>query len=506
MPEEIQHVEPEGVTIQAPIEQIDAAVDSGLNALAQMYGVNPPDAASVRSAMDAHIAQMKATGMADPELCKALGLAEQSTPDAVAEHLNTMYSKATTPEPEPQPEPQAAAPAQAPEAPKYNYGALSSHLNSGQAGKSTQQVPFMTGELSTAAKAATVNVTHDLKPPSILEVAADMLRLRNGLGPKYAFRSEKAMTSAAGPTGGYIMHQEVVPTILDPLRPQVIVNQLGATRVDMEGTMVKEQPIMNTAPEAYWFGENQTIADDQPAYRTVTMIPRGIAGLVKIPWNVESNMTPQADKQLREQLTKSIALKIDKTAMLGDGGAAASGQGANPLGLLYIPGVQTKTFGTNGRVPTFQDIGDAFGLLDDANVPFDQGSKRGLACHSKIARAFWNATDALGNPLLRESWAAAEEKKMLALPYGISNQIPTNLTVGTRSDGSYVFLGDWQYMYVGMSNQVEIRLDQTFAATGQVGILMYVFADIKVVYPQAFVVMKNVVPPTISGTTNSTNS
>jgi HK97 family phage major capsid protein len=517
MPDQIPHVEPTGVTIEAPIEQVDAAVDAGLNSLAQMYGVNPPDAGAVRSAMDAHIAEMKAAGMADPGLCKALGLDEKATPDAVAEHLNNMYSKATqAPEPEPQPQPtpeqvpaQQAAPEETPVvppvAPKYNFGALSNHLNSGVAGKS-QEIPFMTGELSAAAKAATVNVTHDLKPPSILEMTADMLRMRSGLGPKYAFRSEKAMTSAAGPTGGYIMHQEIVPTVLDPLRPQIVCNQLGATRIDMQGTMVREQPVMNTAPEAYWFGENQTLNDDQPAYRTVTMIPRGIAGLVKIPWNVEQNMSPQADKQLREQLSKSIALKIDKSALLSNGGSQVSGQGTEPLGLLNIPGVQTKTFGTNGRVPTFQDIGDAFGLLDDANVPYDASSKRGLAVHSKIARAFWNATDALGNPLLRESWAAAEEKKLLAMPYGISNQIPITLTVGSRTDGSYVFLGDWQYMYIGLSDQVELRLDQTFAANGQTGLLMYVYADIKIVYPQAFVVMKNVVPPTISGTTNSTNS
>jgi HK97 family phage major capsid protein len=475
-----------GEVIEAPVEALDEALDETLNALATMYGISPADPMSVRKAMDSHIEAMTKAGAVPPELCKALGLDEKAAPAEVADHLNSMYSKATTP------------------VPSYDYGALEKHLHSGGgAGKSA--VPYMTGDATVAAKVASVNVNLGKKPPTVLETVVDIIRAGRGEKPKYGL-GQKAMTSASGPTGAYVMHQEVSPTVLDPLRPAVVCNQLGATRVDMQGTSVLEQPIMNTAPAAYWVAENQALNDGQPSYRTVTMIPRGLACLVKIPWNVEANMTPQADKQLRAQMAKSMALALDYTAFLGTGGAVVSGQGTTPLGLLYIPDVQTKTFGSNGRVPTFQDINDAFGLLDDANVPFDGSSKRGIAAHSKIARSFWNATDALGNPLLRPSWADAQEKTMLATPYGISNQIPTNLTVGTRTDGSYVFVGDWQYMYIGLSNQVELRLDQTFAGNGQVGLLMYVYADIKVVYPQAFVTMKNVVPPLYSGTTNSTNS
>lgn len=478
-------------TLEVPVAALDEALDSALNALAAMYGVNPPDALAVRKAMDSHIADIQKAGMADPALCKALGLDEKAAPQVVADHLNSMYTKATLPE----------VPATA----SYNYDALNRHLNSG-AGAGKSAVPFHTGALTVAAKAATVSVTHNRKPPTMIEQCADILRIARGDRPKYTGDGAKAMSSATGPTGGYIVHQEIAPNVLDPLRAQTVCFQLGAEKIDMQGTSVLTTPIMNSAPAAYWVAENQAATDAQPGYRTVTLVPHGLQCLVKIPWNVEANMSPQADKQLRDQMAKSIALAIDYTALVGDGGAVVSGQGMTPVGLLNIPGVQTKTFASNGRVPTFPDVGDAFGLLDDANVPFDGSSRRGLALHSKIARALQNATDALGNPLLRPSWADANEKTMLAMPYGISNQIPTNITVGTRTDGSYVFLGDWQYMYIGLSDQVELRLDQTFAGNLQAGLLMYVYADIKVVYPQAFVVMKGVVPPSISGTTNSTNS
>jgi len=175
------------------------------------------------------------------------------------------------------------------------------------------------------------------------------------------------------------------------------------------------------------------------------------------------------------------------------------------VGILNTPSAQTYDMGGNGRIPQFTDIGQAFGLLDDANVPYDDGSRRGIALHSQISRAFTLATDTLGNPLLRPAWRAAAEREIMAMPYAISNQIPTNVVEGTSTNSSYVFGGDWQYMYIGLSDQVEVRLDQTFAGNLQAGLLIYVYADVKIVYPQAFFVMKGVLPVSISGVTTGTN-
>ena len=462
-----------------------------LEALAQMYGCeNEPDA--VRAHMDRHIAEMHKAGVVHPELLKAMGLPEGTEPKAVEDHLNNLYSAAMSKK-------EVAPPSPAPTM-SLNYGALHRHLHSGGAATRSQG-PYMTGEI--AAKG--INPLSGITKTPIMGLWADLIRKRNGDRPKYVL-GQKAMTSATGPTGGYILHQEIAPTVLDPLRAKAVCFQLGATEINMQGTNVMTVPIMNSAPDAAWAGENQAITDTQPAYRTVTLYPHGIYDLVKVPYNVEANMTPQAESQLREQMAKSIALKLDKAAMLGTGGALSATGGMEIIGILNTPAAQTYDMGGNGRTPSFIDIGQAFGLLDDQNVPDEAGSKRGVALHSQLSRAFTLATDALGNPLLRPAWRNAAERELLAMPYAISTQIPTNVTYGTATNSSYIFGGDWIYMYIGLSDQVEVRLDQTFAGNLQAGLLIYMYADVKIVYPQAFFVMKGVLPVSISGVTTSTNA
>jgi HK97 family phage major capsid protein/2'-5' RNA ligase len=469
-----------------------------LEALGQMYGVDAQPE-PVRKAMDDHISQMHATGQAHPDLCKALGLPSDSKAEDVANHLNNLYSAAVTP----QKDDMSAAPEPVMSAPEPNYGVLHRHLHSG--GPAAKSVGiFMTGNIAQKG----INPLSGITKTPLTAFYADLLRIQRMERPRYIIgnSASKAMTSATGPTGGYVLQQEIVPDVLDPLRPQSVCFQLGAEKIDLQGLAVKTVPIMNSAPDANWVGENQSLSDTQPAYRTVTMIPHGLSVLVKVPFNVEANMTPSAEKQLNKQMAKSIALKIDKAAQVGTGGALAANGGAEIVGILNTPTANIYDMGTNGRIPSFVDIGNAFGLLDDANVPYDDGSRRGIALHSAISRAFTLATDALGNPLLRPAWRAAAEREIMAMPYAISNQISTTVTQGSATNASYIFGGDWQYMYIGLSDQVEVRLDQTFAGNLQAGLLIYVYADVKIVYPQAFFTMKGVLPPTVSGVTTSTNT
>lgn len=471
---------------------VDSIPMDTLHALSQMYGCdNTPDA--IRTHLDQHIAEMHKSGTVHPDLTKAMGLPDGTGPKAVEDHLNGLYSAAMNSAKEVAPPPAAPSPEMS-----LNYGALHRHLHSGGPAARSKG-PYMTGEIASKG----INPQSGVTKFPMLGVVADMQRIRRGERPKYVIGS-KAMTSASGPTGGYILHQEIAPTVLDPLRAKAVCFQLGATEINMQGTNVLTIPIMNTAPDAGWAGENQATSDTQPAYRTVTLYPHGIYDLVKIPFNVEANMTPQAESQLRTQMAKSIALKIDKAALVGTGGALAANGGMEITGILNTPATQTYAMGTNGRTPSFIDVGQAFGLLDDANVPNDGDSRRGIAMHSQISRAFTLATDALGNPLLRPSWRDAAEREIAAMPYALSNQIPTTVTTGTATNSSYIFGGDWPYMYIGLSDQVEIRLDQTYAGNLQAGLLIYMYVDVKIVYPQAFFTMTGVLPVSISGVTTST--
>lgn len=335
------------------------------------------------------------------------------------------------------------------------------------------------------------NINRGVPEPGVYDVFRDLVMIRAGMQPR-TYKSAKAMSYSTGPSGGYVLNQVISDTILDPLRANSVLLSLGARQEDLDGIQVKQVPAMQSAPSAYWPGEGQAVTGSQPQYRMITLVPKPLAVLVQRPFNFFKNMSPRAEEQLRTQIHKSLTLEIDRVGMLGTGGAidASTNTGAQPVGLLNMSGVTKTSLATNGRTPTIDDLIQADGRLDDANIP--EEGMRGWAMHSRTKRTFTGMTDALGQPLFRESWGNAAVRTLIDYPYAVSTQIPTNVTTGTNSDTSYIFFGDWQYMVIGMTTTVELVLDQTYAANLLQGLLAYVYIDVQVEYTPAFQILTGV--------------
>ena len=74
-----------------------------------------------------------------------------------------------------------------------------------------------------------------------------------------------------------------------------------------------------------------------------------------------------------------------------------------------------------------------------------------------------------------------------------TSQIPNNLTVGSSTDCTELYLGDWSKLVYAMRERMSIQmLNEVFATSGQVGFLCHVRADIGVTYPKAFAVVTGV--------------
>lgn len=449
-------------------EQLETAVQEAINSFE-----TSPDAA-----MSAH---------------RAMGGDEAAEPDTndLAEKMRGLYKMATEKEaapPPPEPMPTAMNA-------QRNFKALGSVMELAQksmpAGSS---MPYMVnGQKHQTRDYSTRGAPsfNKLEEPGVYDYYRDMFLMRQGMGSQAKYLGKKAMSYATGPAGGYVLQQEVSEQILDPLRAQTVVLKLGARQEDFDGIQTKQIPAMQSAPDAYWVGEGQTVTDSQPQYRMISLVPKPLASLVQRPFNFFKNMTPNAERQLREQIQLSLALKIDYAALLGIGGASTSpNTGSSPVGLLNMSGVTNTTLATNGRQPTINDLIGAQKRVDAANVP--DGGKRGWAFHSNVRHVFTGMSDATGNPILRESWGSGEGKSILGEGFATSNQIPTNVTTGSNSNTSYIFYGDWSYMIVAMTTTVELVLDQTYAAQLLQGLLAYVYVDVAVDYVQAFQTLSGV--------------
>jgi HK97 family phage major capsid protein len=76
-----------------------------------------------------------------------------------------------------------------------------------------------------------------------------------------------------------------------------------------------------------------------------------------------------------------------------------------------------------------------------------------------------------------------------------TSQISNALTVGTSTDCTQMFVGDFTKMYFAMRESVSIQLlNELYAATGELGFVCHVRADVVVQYPAAFAAITGIRP------------
>jgi len=378
--------------------------------------------------------------------------------------------------------------------PMKNYQSLKAATST--AAKSVQYVTSMpytvnnTNGNTRTYSTKSVNINNGAPKPGIMTLVQGLRTGNQNLIS--AATGKKSMSAALGSTGGYVLNQEIAEEVIDPLRATPAVLRAGAQVEDMEGTQIKTIPRMKLAPTAYWVGDGNGVPQSQPVYDNLTLYPKALAVLVTRSFQFFQNITPRAEAQLRQQTIKSLALGIDDACLFGKGSADGTNPGASPLGLLNISGVTKTSLATNGATPTLQNITDANSRLDIANIP--EGGDRAWIFHARTKNTFTSMTDARGLPILRETWAQGEEKQLIGYPYFTQNDISITDTTGTSTDTSSIYFGDWSYMTLGMANQVELVLDQTYAAQLQQGLLFYVYVDMVIHQSAAFQVLTGVRP------------
>ena len=96
--------------------------------------------------------------------------------------------------------------------------------------------------------------------------------------------------------------------------------------------------------------------------------------------------------------------------------------------------------------------------------------------------------DTQGQPLRRPDML--QDLNLICTP-----AVPDNLTVGTSTDCSEIYLGDFTRMVFMLREQMSIQVAQElFAANGQIGFVCHARVDVAVLYPQQFAIVSGVRP------------
>lgn len=291
---------------------------------------------------------------------------------------------------------------------------------------------------------------------------------------------------------------------IDLLRNKSVCFQAGATQVTLppQGSIV--YPRQTSASDAYWEGEN-TDAGTESKLGTgdVALQAKQLKCFVRVP-NQWLRFAPgAADALVKNDMTTSVQLKIDKAALEGPGGPGI------PLGLMNSILSTTKPNGITAYTGALGGAGTAndpyvvrpedgdlmISKIEEANAEFGgwvMSPKMWRACIKQLRADAVTAGDNKGRFMFDSNRSTAQGLPEQWIDYKVnrSNQVSTSRTRGTATGLSYILGGYWPDLLIGMHGAIELlandRGDEAFKKN-QTLLRAIAFADVGIRRGASFV-------------------
>ena len=304
---------------------------------------------------------------------------------------------------------------------------------------------------------------------------ADFLRGVANLQTTPAVRN--ALTVGTDTAGGFSVPGVLMPGILSALVPVSSLLQAGTGIIPMDtGGKNFTTAAVNAIPTAAWRLESGTLATSDPTFRAVVATPRSLSFQFKISRELLADGQGLTEA-LYTAIAASFARELDRVGLLGTGTAP------EPRGVLNTSGIQAVANGANGAVlANYSTLFSAMQAILQADAPTPTAAIMSPRSLVKLG----GLVDSTGQPMRMPGML--ENVKLIG-----TSQISNALTVGTSTDCSQIFVGDFSSTFFALRENVSIQvLNELYAGTGEIGFACHLRADFVSRYPAALAVITGV--------------
>ncbi|MGV9870141.1 phage major capsid protein [Rhodococcus koreensis] len=279
----------------------------------------------------------------------------------------------------------------------------------------------------------------------------------------------RALSEGISAAGGVLVPTPLAANVIDLARNQMQVIAAGAITIPMTSATLKVPRLVGEGAPA-WRLENSPVTAGDLSFDAVTFTAKSLDRLVILSRELFEDSDPSAGDIISQSFAAQLALELDRVALRG------SGVDPEPLGVRNTAGVTVTAHGTDGTAITDYDwLLDAQGTVLGNNF-----QPTAHIAAPRTATSLGKLKDTQGNYLTPPAQL---------LPILPSNQVPTNLAVGTSTDCSEIYTGAWSFLGIGLRTNFEIRfLQERYADTQQVAFLAHLRADVQVLQPKAITI------------------
>jgi HK97 family phage major capsid protein len=273
--------------------------------------------------------------------------------------------------------------------------------------------------------------------------------------------------------GGYLVPDEFERTLVEALDEENIFRRLAKVITTSSGD--RKIPVVASKGTASWIDEEGTILDSDDSFGQVSIGAYKLGTMIKVSEELLNDSVFPLESYISREFARRIGSKEEEAFFTGDG----SGK---PTGILAATGGAQVGVTTAGAAAiTIEEVLDLFYSL---KAPYR--NKAVFVMNDATVKAIRKLKDGIGQYLWQPSLQAGTPDTILNRPLYTSAYVPA-IASGAKS----IVFGDFSYYWVAdRQGRVFKRLNELYAATGQVGFVATQRVDGKLILPEAIKVLQ----------------
>ena len=289
----------------------------------------------------------------------------------------------------------------------------------------------------------------------------------NGMRNRISYDVQNALSVGTDSEGGYLVPDEYEKKLVEALQDEVFFRSLATVIRTSSGD--RKIPIVTSKGEAAWIDEGGQFPESDDSFGQTSIGAYKLATMIKVSDELLNDSVFNIEQYISKEFGRRIGTKEEEAFFIGDG------QG-KPVGLFNAAGGAETGVTAASTSITFDDVMDLYYSL---RAPYR--NKASWLLNDSTVKALRKLKDSNGNYIWQPSVREGEPDRILNRPYRTSIYVP-ELAEGNR----VMAFGDYSYYWIAdRQGRSFKRLNELYAATGQVGFLACERVDGKLILSEA---------------------
>ena len=272
--------------------------------------------------------------------------------------------------------------------------------------------------------------------------------------------------------GGYLVPDEYERTLVEALEEENIFRQMAKVIKTSSGD--RKIPVVATKGTASWIDEEGAFPESDDSFGQVSIGAYKLGTMIKVSEELLNDSVFDLQSYISREFARRIGAKEEEAFFTGDGKG-------KPLGVLAATGgAETGVTAASATAVTADELMDLYYSLKS---PYRKKSVWVL--NDSTIKAIRKLKDSTGQYLWQPSLTAGAPDTILGRPVRTSAYMPA-IAAGAKT----IAFGDFSYYWIAdRQGRSFKRLNELFAATGQVGFLASQRVDGKMILAEAVKVL-----------------